>query len=295
MIVETAFYSWIIIILKYFFYNGVGIDAQSLISAFLPISYNVYWFVSAYVGMYILFPVVNLLVHGITRKQHLGVILILVSYFSLWNSVIPFSQPMGINRFGYSVIWFLVLYLIAAYIRLYVTNFSTKKICLFFILTIAFINFSWLALSLVGIMLGISISNVFTEYYYHYNSFPVLIASVSFFLLFKNVCIKSDVIRKIIRFASPLCFGVYLIHDNPNIRDIVWSFLPQYETLSISYPFVVAFYALAIFIGCLFIDYFRSVLFGIINRREWYKALLAKADAFVYSAYNVITSRLLNR
>lgn len=285
MVLETLFYSWAIIIIKFVVTND-AIGIRSIVSAILPISYNEYWFISAYMGMYILSPAINLFALGLTRKQFTGVLIILVAYLSLWNTVIPYSQPMGIHRFGQSVLWFIVLYLIAAYIRLYADAYHGKKVVVTFCVSILFINLTWLSLSLLGIAIGIKLSGVFTDYFYHYNSLPVLIASVSLFIWFKRLNIKRNSFKIMISIASPLCFGVYLIHDNPNMRDFIWNRLNAMTDNTIVYPIVVAIYGTIVFIACLVIDFFRSQLFAIVNQREEYKKVLAKADNYLYVIYD---------
>lgn len=291
MVMETVFYSWIILAVLYT--QGRGLGIRSIVSSLMPVSYNQYWFVSAYIGMYILSPVLNLLIRSISQKQLIGIICIFAVYFSIWNSVIPYSQPMGIHRFGQSVMWFVVLYTISAYVRLYVgSNIPKPRVALIFILSIVFMNLSWLLSVGAGAMLGISLSGIITEYYYHYNSFPVLLASVSLFMWFRTIRIENIKLKKMIRFAAPLCFGVYLIHDNPNMRDIVWGKLSNIE-VSKWLPLVSAVYASFIFIICLIIDYLRSLFFGLLNQRVWYKSFLLRMDRNIYFIYERITNKYI--
>ena len=251
------------------------------------------WFIPTYICLLFLSPILNLLIHSISQKQLIGIIFIFVVYFSLWNSVIPYSQPMGIHRFGQSVMWFAVLYTISAYVRLYLgTNIKKRRMAFVFILSIVSINLSWLLSAGSGALLGISLSGIITEYYFHYNSFPVLIASVSLFLWFRTIRIENYVLKKIIRFVAPLCFGVYLIHNNPNMRDIVWGKLSNIE-ISIWLPLMAVAYATFIFVSCLIIDYFRSLLFGLLNQRVWYKSFLSKMDRNVFIIYERITNKYI--
>lgn len=76
-----------------------------------------YWFATAYLVMYVLSP---FLAEGARRvdKRTLQIVIgILVLYFSVWKSVLPVQ--LATDRLGYDFGWFLCLFLIAAYIRLY--------------------------------------------------------------------------------------------------------------------------------------------------------------------------------
>jgi len=69
--------------------------------------------------------------------------------------------------------------------------------------------------------------------------------------------------RKIIAFLSPLCFSVYVIHEHEvfSKRFIVGksaTFL-NYSTLKMLLYIIIT--DIAIFVGCIFIDYFRELIF----------------------------------
>lgn len=292
IIVQTLFYSWIIICTLVVIQGYQNFAPRILVSALMPISYNEYWFVSAYVGMYILSPILNLFVQNIVQKQHLCVIIVLVGYFSIWNTLIPYSEPMGINRLGQSVAWFATLYLIGAYIRFCINKFS--KIHLIFILSITCLFFSWLFLLLVSELFGFHLGSAITDYWYHYSSLPVLVASVSLFIWFKSISIDSYLVKRIVKIIAPLCFGVYLIHDNPNMRVIIWNNLKNMTDYTMALPIVSILYAVVVFMVCLLIDFFRSILFRSINQRGWYKSMLSKMDKKVVVYFDFVSNTILD-
>ena len=64
IIEETWFYSWtILIILKL-----MGQEIVNLKASVLPISFANNWFITAYVGMYILFPFMNIAINAMDKK-----------------------------------------------------------------------------------------------------------------------------------------------------------------------------------------------------------------------------------
>lgn len=61
------------------------------------------------------------------------------------------------------------------------------------------------------------------ECLYNYYSITILFAAICLFILFLNIKIESKLLNKIIPFVSSTTFGIYLIHENPEVRDLLWS------------------------------------------------------------------------
>ena len=99
-----------------------------------PISSEHYWFVTAYVIMYVLSPVLNAAVNALSRIQLKTVIIGLLIWFCGIKSLVPVMFVT--DHAGYDYGWFICLYLIAAYIRKYdvVLFFNAKRSALVFLL-----------------------------------------------------------------------------------------------------------------------------------------------------------------
>lgn len=91
----------------------VPFSLVGLVKSAFPILTKQYWFVSVYVGMYLLSPFVAKGLKSLRQKQHLALMCILICMTTLY---LP-SKAIGEN--GYSIVWMLTLYVIAAYLRLY--------------------------------------------------------------------------------------------------------------------------------------------------------------------------------
>ena len=83
-----------------------------------------YWFATAYMILYLLTPILSAAVKKMEKKQLQTVIVVLLLFFSVAKSVIPILIPT--DHYGYDFGWFICLFLIASYIRLYGTG--IKKI-----------------------------------------------------------------------------------------------------------------------------------------------------------------------
>ena len=128
-------------------------SVYKLVQYIFPISSEHYWFVTAYVIMYALAPVMNIAIDKLERKQIKAVILALLLWFCFIKSFVPVLFPT--DHFGYDYGWFICLYLIAAYIRKYdvVLFYTAKKSALVYLLSTAiiaamsislyYINYNW--------------------------------------------------------------------------------------------------------------------------------------------------------
>lgn len=292
LMAEVLFYSWLFGVLRFVIIKDFSdITIKNIISAFLPISYSEYWFVSAYVVMYILSPVINLLLNNITQKQHFGTMSLLLLCFCLWSDVLPFSLFQG----GYSFIWFVCLYVVAAYFRKYIpTDTNKKKSMAIYLVSCLILFFFWLFCSY---FLPQNSNNVYiaeiTHYYYNYNSILVFLGSISLFQYFRGLKVNNTVVKNILKFVTPLVFGVYLIHDNPNMRDYVWAWLRNSHFSFYEYPFIAFLYVAFIFLTCLIVDYFRSLLFSLVNRRALYIKSLSFLDNYIRDKFDKVYSSTL--
>ena len=148
-----------------------------------PISAEHYWFVTAYVIMYALAPVMNAAVNTLKRKQMKAVIIGLLFWFCVIKSVVPVQ--FGTDRMGYDFGWFICLYLIAAYIRKYnvVIFRDAKRSAIVFAVSAAVIA----ALSLVFYKINYDTGrfNYYAGVPNHYNFIFTLTGALGLFSLFR--------------------------------------------------------------------------------------------------------------
>lgn len=295
LICETLFYAWLILCLRFCLHDKP--DSSEILASVLPISFKLYWFISAYIVMYMLSPVVNSALKRLTQKQHIVLIIVLVAIFSLWSDLIPFSTPMGISGRGTDVVWFVVLYIIGAYIGQYVKDVKTNKALIFGAGCCALLVVSWLALMLVMNLVGLKLDKdhfVFaSNYYYRYNSLFSLIGSVCLFLVFKNIVITGKFWTRLIKFVAPLTLGVYLIHDNPLLRNYVWKGLVNMESLTPNSPLIVFVYVLLVFTICLMLDCVRKLVTSLYSNNQNYKAFMERLDSKTVLLFSNIVDKFL--
>lgn len=235
-------------------------DLTRWLNIVLPIEYEHYWFATAYVVMYILSPVLAIAVKELPQKQLKTVIVALLCFFSIPKSVNPFLIPT--DSYGYDFGWFICLFLIAGYIRVYgIRLFCSKKKSIICYIAGVLINFAICAAT--GYICKITGK---LEYYmdmsYAYNYIVVLFSSVAFFYLWTYVDIKEGKFADFVCKIAPLTFGVYLFHENVGIR-LIWPYLLGADRMN---SFVARFIhmvvcVIAVFaVGCV-VDYIRKLIF----------------------------------
>lgn len=276
LLLQVWFYSWVINIIMVLA-GEATLSAKDLISIAFPISYKEYWFITAYIIMYLLSPALNSLIKSLTQHQHKLLIITLFLLTSVWHDLIPASDPLFINN-GYSFFWFIVLYLISAYIKKY--DFSLKKpACVYFVCCVAMFLSSMILHAIVN---GHTLLENYlpVDHFGKYCSVLNVISSISLFCFFRKTRIKhGDIFSRI----APYIFGVYLIHDNIHLRDFIWINLfklSNNDTHIIPHAVIAV---LCTFVICLLFDYLRSIIFSLLFR----EGLWTKIDNWFSKKTNI--------
>ena len=266
------------------FFKLTGIVKESgadILKDFLPISYNRYWFMTKYFAMYLCAPMLNLLIAKADKKKHGAFIVMLVLLMSVWDDITPLVDAFGTNN-GYSFGWFITLYLIAAYIRKYVSNDKVKKPALWYVGGVLFVFVFWIIITFIEGSHPSLEKYISARYFYGYNSLPILIAAVGLFLAFRKMQIKSKALIKITELAAPRTFGVYLIHAPLTMDVFLYQIVFPYASVTALTAFCAVGEAVVIFIGCALVDFVISWLIDlIVLKRDWFGKLMSKLDSKV--------------
>ena len=165
----------------------------------LPIMFNEYWFITAYVITYLLSPFLNKLVNSLKEKELLTLLAILITI----QSVVPLFAYSYLSNVG----WFLTIYLAGAFVRLYGEKWLSKTTIniLVFVIT-------YLIIFVVEAFSSWSIAAMYT--------IPCFVATLSLFCAFAFS--KKHFSNKFVNVISATTLGIYLIHDNNLIRGFLW-------------------------------------------------------------------------
>lgn len=195
-------------------FSGNGFHIGQLIRAALPIASGQWWFASTYFVLYLISPLVNKLLRSLDKKTYQKMI---VAMLLMW-SIIP---TMGCGLFeSNSLIWFICLYSISGYIRLWDGSFFQMETKKSIGVAVFFVGLSYLSVVVLD-LLGMRIP-FFGEHAIHfYGDRSILMFAVALFLFigFKNWKFEY---HKYINVISSATFGVYLIHDHGLMRGFLW-------------------------------------------------------------------------
>jgi len=270
LFLQVLFYS-VLAYLIYSLFIVKRFNFKEFIGCLFPIVNNKYWFFTAYFILMLLSPFLNKILNNTSKKELYGlsILLFVLSYLYM-------KQPIG-NVFnlssGYSVWWFICLYIFAGTLRLYPIN--VKKNCaLILYLTSTFLLWMFSFLPTNNYWFNL-IHNPL-----NYTSPLVVIASVSLVLLFKDLNIKNTYIHNSLCYISSLTFGIYLIHDSGYLRYSFFDLFKFSRHYSSKYLALwILLIAVGIFVLCAIIEAIRKLFITLI-RKLFKKIKNMKKDTF---------------
>lgn len=224
-ILECLFYSIFIIWFVGLFIPEI-ITTKSIIISFFPFGHMTWWFITPYLCLCLFSPVLNRWIDKIDKKTFiltLTVLLYVNLYFGfLWGN--------DINKTGYTISQFILLYFIGRFIHIYrckVVKYKALGIYVICCLALAFISFYVLKI--------VDDVDFLNRYIFSYNNPLVLIASISFFLFWISFKCK----YRVINYLSAGVFSVYLIHMHPAIQPLFFQWVKEIHLILSSYNIII--------------------------------------------------------
>ena len=266
---QAGFYcAGVYLIIGLFQVGGTQFSLVELIKCMLVVTMDKYWFVTDYILLYCLFPVLNYIICGMNEKQHMLCICVLLSLFSIIPNIVYVVDFSGING-GYSLTWFCVLYMIAAYFRLYIPKQGKWKKWMFpayVVLSLTICAERFTAYYVTPLFFG---RVVLTSLFYSYNSIVAVPCALALFQTFRGLEIRHSAASSVINLIAPLTFAIYLIHEQDHLRPILWGWLEPAELAQSLWmvPYCLLCVMGIFVIGCV-IEWIRQQLFRLcgVNR-----------------------------
>lgn len=197
-----------------------GLKSQFLL--LFPVTLDSFWFITAYLLVYILSPYLNILIRAMDERTHRRLLLTVLVLWCVIPTVFGFllggtEAMLYYNRF----IWLVIMYFIGAYI--YAQNHNNQNI---------FSKVNAIRLSVASaVVLVLSILlidrfHIFFEklgttepaYFWPPNTIPMVCLSVGLFVLFLRMEIPYS---PAINAAASTTLGIYLLHDG-HLRGWLW-------------------------------------------------------------------------
>lgn len=218
------------------------------IDSMMVLTHTDLWYIPAYFGLMIISPVLNTGLDALSKKKF-GIILFMFGVFNIWCGWV---WNGSFNPTGYTIIQLILIYMIGRYIKLF--NFhasghkhATIKQAVIYVTSVIIVFTSSLLLP--------------ANKAFAYNSPFVIMATTSFFLIFRNLNIKSQTVNYIAQSA----FAVYLLHKDP----VIWinaikpsvQWLWNHSSIEMFSLYATAMIA-AIYLVAMAIDSVRRLMFN---------------------------------
>ncbi len=222
LICQVLFYTILVevVLVAFGFVEKDVLTLNRLLEIVFPLQMEHYWFITAYIIMYLFSPILSTAVQHMEQKQLRNTILLLLIFFSLSKSVLPVQ--LMIDKKGYDCIWFICVFLVAAYIRLYGLPFFEKGKYRGWLCYMAGIM-GIMAVTLVVRFIYLKTGSLdhFVGSAFHYNHIFNLVAAIGLFYAFLRMEISTEGRKaKIVYRIAPYTLGVYLLHEQIDMRNL---------------------------------------------------------------------------
>ena len=232
-------------------------SASYVIKSFLPVMTNRWWYLTKYVVLFFLMPILNTAVKNIPKKKMMLTLIVIGTLYMV--SELVFRESVFDTAGGYSVTWLAYLYMVGAYLAYYdVSSKIRKRKLLAIFLACTSCTFLWKVI-LEQVTMKYTGSPSLGLWLYRYTSPTVLITAIVLLLLFAKVRITKTAI---VATLSPLTFGVFLIHTNTFLLQAICGVLIG-DVTRLSWPLVIILVivaAICVFLICGAIEHLRSIV-----------------------------------
>lgn len=242
----------ITLIAKYIMH--IPVEQTDFINAFFPINNTPLWFVSCYMVLLLISPLLNAAVSS-CKKGTLQVFLI---FYGILLSFKPTFFFEG-NYFSEDVLVFFYIWIFIGYIKKYPIKILERKIItgplalfMYLIISVSFgvsvyiYDFDYSKISVLSL-------SCYRDIFYTIPNFMIALLT---FCFFKNLNIKPN---KWINRIGKTTFGIYIIHQTPVFWKNIWFDLlfREYVNKSEQYLSAVMFSIISTFIVCMIIEDIR--------------------------------------
>ena len=258
---EVVFYALAVFLVFRLFLPEAAADF-SVLWAFAPASYRLWWYFTAYFALFFFMPFLNRLLTVLTGRQTA----VLSAFVFVLFSFLPtafYNTNFGLSG-GYSFLWIASLYIIGAAVRKYDFAHGLKKRYALS-LYVGAVLLTWGSRTAIRHCARLlSLKNVNQNLLIDYLSPTIVLSSVALLLLFKELKLGEG-LGRLCKALAPLSFAVYIIHAHP----LIWENLmkERFIFLSEQNAFVMAggvlLAAAGIFAVCVGIEFLRVLLFRV--------------------------------
>lgn len=250
------FFTATVILLGFWLYSGCApIPFDDIVS-----SYEGFWFVWAYLILYVISPVLNAFVEKATRREMEWLLLAVF----LMDFVNVFTKIPSDFNFGYSSLHFIAIYLLARYLRLYnpLASLCRRQLLGGYLAATALCTGIIFA---AAMWWGNPWLNNLEQQLTVYNSPLVVLAAVFLLLYFSKLQFQN----RIVNWLAAGSFNVYLVHQNLFLRDHYREMIRNIDNEVIFPASVAVIFAFicTVFLGSVILDQPRQWIANYIRKK----------------------------
>lgn len=258
MWLQVLFYSVGIAVLAELWDSDL-VTFQDFKQMFLPVTGKLYWYFTAYFGLFFLIPLINSGIRNASDRMLKGLFCVIILLFS----VLGFTGDQFALNNGYSFSWILLLYILGAVLKKTKLGHTIPAFVLIMGILIlsafsAYLLSNWFEMDILS--LHISTENVDSFL------FPTHVANaVLHVLLFSKFRFRTTM-QKIIAFAAKGTFAVYLLNTHKIVYTLTNDIFASLGRSSIlTLLSVILIYSAGFVCISILIDYLRQKLFALFH------------------------------
>lgn len=252
LLLQLQFYSILSWGISCIFVDRNEFNLISLIRSIFPVLNNQWWYMSCYIGLVLLSPLLNKSLKSIGKQQlkiGLCIAVLLFSVIPTATQLLKVPIFLGSIGDGFTLSHFILLYSIGFYLACYIKN-AKKTLC------IAMYIFSTIIIGVINIRY----SMIGGEPWYTYNNIFVIAQSIALLLLVQASGKALPLPAKTVNRIASMTLPVYLMSNHKLIRS--WLYLEvcqvdKFYNTPLQIPMIL-FDAIAIFAICISIEYIRE-------------------------------------
>lgn len=174
----------------------VSIDKITFLKLLSPIPHKDYWYMTTYLILYLISPLLNIIIENTNKRQHKLIIIMLILLFCILSIVT--NEEFYKMNYGYSLTNFIMLYFIGSFLHKYPIEKSTifkskNKEYIRFISIITFFTMAFIAAIIEIASTDISSTNGIVGYFGYvlhqsftaYNNPILILQAISYFIFFQ--------------------------------------------------------------------------------------------------------------
>ena len=249
-----CFFYGLVFYLLHLYISDQPIGWVVLRKSFFVISHSPWWYVTSYIYLYLMAPLLNKAIKHLTKKEYIYVLFI----FTILNLYFGYFWGGAFNPNGRGIMNFIYLYLIGRYLKIHVdfSKFSTVSIRQKSLLVYLV---SSILLGVMALVVHKSGIELLESRVWALNNPLLILYSVAILIFFSTLKFQSITIN----WLAKSCLAVYLIHEYGYVNQYIYPVVTRsyYYMMSsfgnITGVFTLVFLAFVLFMACLLIDKVR--------------------------------------